>query len=512
MKADRALNMLQSMKFDPAMVALQMPRVVKCMFPLMIACVLALPHTAQAEWARASGGDIEKEVIWDGAAWGIHIFTNTVSSSLHIVQAGELEYLVVGGGGAGGRWNNWRAGGGGGGGEVKLGTTNVVGDVMIPVEVGAGGQAVNSDSTVSGSSSSLGSITAAGGGGGGPAFADGAAGGSGGGAGGHNDQNRTGGSSTASGGGLGNAGGDTTGNGGAGGGGAGGEGASTTANPGAAGGAAYEVFITGESMWVGGGGGGGSRSSDIAQGGINAGNGGYSGANVGSSAVANRGGGGGGGGHNSSGSAIGGHGGSGIVVVRHLLGEVGDMLIMRDGSFQPAGTTALLPVTAVDVPVSQTFVVTNLSSDTAITLTSDPRVVFENDATTYNGFTVSTNITAGSIAAEGSASFTITFSSSYVGSYTSTVTIANSDTDPYTIDVVANVAYGPRAMGGNDVQSYVDAEGIMWYAHIFTEVGEHAFEVNAPMDVEVLVVGADGGSGIVVLRYQMSGGTMFMIF
>jgi hypothetical protein len=164
-------------------------------------------ETGLAPFITATGG-----TITTSGDCKIHTFTSpgtfTVCQVAGICAATRnvVSHLVVAGGGAGGTTNNTKAAGGGGGGgyrEVKTPLTPytaspldgypsapnrvTVTQTSFPITVGAGGAAVPSPCTSSGSTgsaSTFSTITSAGGGGGGGKTAVGVAGGSGGGAGG----------------------------------------------------------------------------------------------------------------------------------------------------------------------------------------------------------------------------------------------------------------------------------------------------------------------------------------
>jgi len=166
-------------------------------------------ETGLAPFITATGG-----TITTSGDCKIHTFTSpgtfTVCKVAGICAATRnvVSHLVVAGGGSGGTTNNTKAAGGGGGGgyrEVKTPLTPytaspldgypsapnrvTVTQTSFPITVGAGGAAVPSPCTSSGSTgsaSTFSTITSAGGGGGGGKTAVGVAGGSGGGAGGGN--------------------------------------------------------------------------------------------------------------------------------------------------------------------------------------------------------------------------------------------------------------------------------------------------------------------------------------
>ena len=234
----------------------------------------------------------------------------------------EAEICLVAGGGAGGTW----CGGGGGAGGVLQATGVAVSGVM-GVVVGEGGVApTDNGDGENGEDSIFASLTAIGGGGGGSysgvLSGNGADGGSGGGVGWHPDgtpgagtigQGYAGGGSSSS-------------NTGGGGGGAGAAGADALGGVGGAGGDGVDFHGT----VYGGGGGGFSNGPTSAPaggaGGGGAGSWGTSGAPNGTAGEVNTGCGGGAGWHTSYGS-LGGAGGSGVLVIRYLTPNVGQITL-----------------------------------------------------------------------------------------------------------------------------------------------------------------------------------------
>lgn len=249
--------------------------------------------------------------------WKYHTFTST--SSLRVVEAGQVEYLVVAGGGSGGVRHN---GGGGAGGFLTGRVTPAAANYTITVGAGGAGWPVDTANTpgVQGSNSSAFGLTAIGGGGG----ANGVGGSGGGG-----NAGQSGGAGTA---GQGNAGGAGVGGGGpetyagGGGGGANAAGSSAGGSPAGSGaGGAGREWPTGSNRYYAGGGAGGlyDLGGTAAVGGI--GGGGSSvkatATPAGSGAV-NSGGGGAGSSFSNAGSPTpynqaSGSGGSGIVIIRY---------------------------------------------------------------------------------------------------------------------------------------------------------------------------------------------------
>ena len=129
---------------------------------------------------NASGGDSTGEYDADGFTWKYHKFTTTGNSTFTVSSAGDgakLDFFMVGGGGggAGGHDSDWFGGGGGGAGGVVLKADHDVTTGSFTVTVGSGGSAGAASALASGNSTNGGSgggssafgYTAAGGGNGG---------------------------------------------------------------------------------------------------------------------------------------------------------------------------------------------------------------------------------------------------------------------------------------------------------------------------------------------------------
>ena len=247
-----------------------------------------------------------------------HTFRST--STLQVVEPGDVEYLVVAGGGGGG--GNFYGGGGGAGGALSGRTAITVGTRTITV--GAGGASSSSQAYGGdGTTSSIGTIVSTtGGGSGGYWFVVGNPGGSGGGGGGGGGGagTFTGGSGISGQGFAGGTGFNISQRGaGAGGGGASAVGGNGTQDVGGTGGAGIQWPANSNNYYSGGGGGGSYQFSSTANaGGIGGGGRGSSGANdnPATSGIANTGGGGGGWSADGAGTSSG-TGGSGIVVIRY---------------------------------------------------------------------------------------------------------------------------------------------------------------------------------------------------
>jgi hypothetical protein len=303
---------------------------------LHLSAVPSVTVTATDNAATEAAGDTGTFTITRStvSAPSVPVITSFASNSSWTVPAGvtSVEVLVVGGGGGGGS----RHGGGGGGGGVvsNVAYTTTPGAVM-PITVGAGGQAgwynggvVNYGCTGAGGpggNSIFGTITAKGGGGGktyDPCTY--VAGGSGGGGGGQGSS-QSGGTATA---GQGNVGGigDPNYPGGGGGGGAGAVGGNYyddfLGSNGGNGGNGVANSITGSSVIYGGGGGGGADSGAVGgTGGTGGGgHGGGNGGNTNQTAGTNGLGGGGGGTRSIASTEAGSVGGSGIVIVKYTPG------------------------------------------------------------------------------------------------------------------------------------------------------------------------------------------------
>jgi len=70
----------------------------------------------------------------------------------------------------------------------------------------------------------------------------------------------------------------------------------------------------------------------------------------------------------------------------------------------------------------------------------------------------------------------------------------------------AGFAQWATATGGNETIDYVDAEGIPWRAHIFTNTGSQPLEITFPGTVEYLIVGGGGGGGGAARNNNRRGG------
>ncbi len=261
---------------------------------------------------RATGG-----TVTDVGGYRIHTFTG---SGVFTPEVGmSVEVLVVAGGGGGG---SCIGGGGGAGGYIYNSSYSVTAGNSYPVTIGNGGTGGPPGSGqprgTNGGNSVFNTLTAIGGGGGGSW--DSSTPGNGGSGGGSTNNSSAYGSATA---GQGNQGGSSagTGNGGAGGGGAGSAGANSTPSLGGAGGTGRSFDISGASLYYCGGGGGGARTGSATAGAGGSGVGGNGATSgIGQNGVANRGGGGGGGAYDGT-YQTGGNGGSGIVIIRYLLGD-----------------------------------------------------------------------------------------------------------------------------------------------------------------------------------------------
>ena len=261
---------------------------------IILAWLFILPKNVEA--VSATGGTITNYTE-NGTNFTAHIFTT--NSTFTVTEGGAVEYLIVGGGGGGG---GNRGGGGGGAGAVNRGWSNVIsGD--ISVTVGKGGIRSQGNPNIwgtCGSNSVFGSLTAPGGGLGGMYSSGGQAGyegGCGGGAGGK----KSGGATTAVSPQEGYAGGGgKTSSSGGGGGGAGGVGGTAPdgATAGAAG-AGISSTLSGIPVTYAAGGLGGGLGS---AGGANTGNGGC------------------GTGPGATSGSDGKYGGSGIVIIRYVIG------------------------------------------------------------------------------------------------------------------------------------------------------------------------------------------------
>lgn len=122
-----------------------------------------------------------------------------------------------------------------------------------------------------------------------------------------------------------------------------------------------------------------------------------------------------------------------------------DMQVFQGGVLVAVGDTASLGTVLTGETAHVSFAVTNLASaSTNLYLTSSPAVVFsDNDQTSYNGFTIATNIsgTATNLTAGEMEPFVVQFSTNVAGVYAATLSIANSDIamNPYTFTLSASV-------------------------------------------------------------------------
>lgn len=483
-----------------------MKRLTSWIFAMAMAAGL-LSGMPQAYGQGATGGTITQ----DGSVW-IHTFTTSDTFEINNPSGiRNVEILVVGGGGAGGGANNTAAaGGGGGGGDFVTNSYVSLSAQSITVTVGAYGTGVSGGVGNKGGNSTFAitspstNITARGGGGGGRRSGSGTTapttGGSSGGAAYASTSPAGTGINVKKGGNCGNY------RGGAGGGGAATAGTdNNSGNNGTAGGQGMAWYGV---VYSSGGGGGGACDGGVTYNGTG-GNGGANAANGadgsdgvaknGNNAPSNFGGGGGGSTGKSSGSASGGNGGSGVVIVRYELALSGEpaMRVRYDGTDIAVGATNALSDTLVDDAVFRTFTVTNLPAATAnLLLTGTPdAVVFDNGLTNQNSFTITANIEGPDteLPPGAGATFTIGFVTNVLGSYTATVSIANSDSgkDPYRFQVVATAAGWARATGGA-TNGYTDAEGV-WRAHIFTNVGTSFLQITDGGVIEYLIAAGGGG-------------------
>lgn len=106
------------------------------------------------------GGDIVTEIAQNGLRYRVHQFTTVGTSSLVVMEPGQIEYLVVAGGGGGG--GSLQGGGGGAGGLLsgKL----LVSDVgVVSITIGSGGIGWGKTGGPSGGSNSVLSLNLIGG-------------------------------------------------------------------------------------------------------------------------------------------------------------------------------------------------------------------------------------------------------------------------------------------------------------------------------------------------------------
>ncbi len=470
----------------------------------------------------ATGGNITK-------VGGYRIHTFLSSGTLNIVNATNVEVLVVAGGGGGG----CDMGGGGGGGGVLSSTSFAVTPGSYPVTVGWGGAGAeprnwSSVRGANGGNSVFGSLTAIGGGGG-ASFHDGStlpagSGGSGGGASG-GGQAPSGGQAGAGGYGGGARGTGTPGQGfdGAwgiyawypgGGGGAGGPGLT---NPAHGGPGVLNAILGTPYYWGGGGGGsgysniggnggiGGGGAGAVCNGGCPTGGAGLNNGNLsaggginaqtnvpGGHAGANTGGGGGGGSHYNANNA-GGSGGSGIVVVRYLEGTGSGVWSSSNPAVATvnsstgavtgvaAGTTIIsfTPTNGIcsSLPASKTIIV--FAAPAAPAATATPPNICPGTSSNLNAVSAG-NLIKWYSAATGGSLVGVTASSA-------NLTVTPVSTTTYYAEAVSNNPYATST--GGVTESTFGAYRI----HKFTSNGTINFLQGG--NVEVLVVGGGGGGG-----------------
>ena len=274
------------------------------------------------ESPSAQGGDEQFNITENGKVYRVHVFKS--NGTLTVGKGGSIEALLIAGGGGGGAGNptsGLGGGGGGAGGVIQL-NNGAVPTGGLPITVGSGAATTPTGSSGNGKSgedTKFRQYTAVGGGGGGTrnsneSGSDGGSGGGGCGAG-----LSYGGSGVS---GQGYKGGDTSSNtdyyGAAGGGGATGKALDSNAYENTDGGEGLLSTISFLSKSYAGGGGGGSNIEDTSPGLATHGGGSGGSPNTnGENGLVNTGGGGGGAGMYSDG----GSGGSGIVIIRYILGE-----------------------------------------------------------------------------------------------------------------------------------------------------------------------------------------------
>lgn len=482
----------------------------KLILSLLVISPLALPNTAQAQWAQVTGGDTVYDLKIADELWRVHVFSQTGSNTLTVSSPGDIHYLIVGGGGAGGISMAAAGGGGGGGLLTSFGSgphAVSAGSHEIVVGVGGAGGAGRNAAGSNGEDSSAFGLTALGGGGGGNA-----AGNPGGSGGGSNYKNSSplhpGGSGTP---GQGNDGGSgSTSRGGqwwneAGGGGGGfsekGDDATTKkAGDGGSGfnARAYLGTIMGDEGWFAGGGGGAKRTNNI--GGLG-GKGGGGGSPTGEDPMAGEAntGGGGGGGARGKKSA---DGGSGIVIVKYRPTNAIQLQDESNGAIIGIGEKAALPSARVGQSVSRTYVVKNRPSvSDQLLLTNDvAAVVFEESGTTtHGGFTIAKNIAdaAKRIAPGTSASFTVQFAASALGTHSATILILHNDPskEPYRFTLEAGVFdKDAPLMRVYDGERLVEANAVV-------SLGNRSMSTVLPQSKNFTIANAAGAPAKLVLNH-----------
>jgi len=176
------------------------------------------------------------------------------------------------------------------------------------------------------------------------------------------------------------------------------------------------------------------------------------------------------------------------------IGESGSaeprMRVYHGATVINVGATNALPTVETDVVLQREYTIANLASATTnLYLTSDPVVVFSESGTaSYNGFTITTNVsnTATNLAAGESELFVLQSVQGVVGTYSATVSIANSDTNsnPYAF-VVTAVA----------VEPFVVAPGVIIY-HDYTDGGAGQINGTTIDFIDAGVTAVNGGVSI----------------
>jgi autotransporter-associated beta strand protein len=187
------------------------------------------------------------------------------------------------------------------------------------------------------------------------------------------------------------------------------------------------------------------------------------------------------------------------------------MKVLHGALFINDGDSDALDAVITNTPSIRTYAITNLAAASSnLYLTDTPVVVFsESGGTSYNGFSVSTNVpltAAGTNVAAGEfSSFTVQFATNALGSYTATVSIANSDTNnnPYEFEVTAAAVPPPELLhrwsfSGDLADSIGDSDATI------VEVGPNDATVSATQ--VTLAGGAKGASDFVRLGNSLLSG------
>jgi hypothetical protein len=345
-----------------------------------------------------TGGDTNGTYTLDGVSYEWRAFTTTGSQNLVMGNGGSLDIMLIAGGGGGGADQHVREGGGGGAGGLKyyVGRTVAAGTHAVVVGTGGSGGTDAADKGDNGvattfTASGVAALSATAGGGGGSrngSVKDGNAGGSGGGGGQRDNSVANYGTGVTNEGYRGGSGYEGSGHSGGGGGGASSAGIdSPSTGVGGSGGAGVVEGTTSVYDWeagsstvlkingvgssyAGGGAGSGDSSSGTAT---------HGGGNPGSTGSANTGGGGGA----NSGSTVGYAGGTGIAIIRYVV-----------GSFTSSGSNLTLQsqaTTAESAPTKADLVLLIEDNEGTATINTDIKAKVSRDGSAFTGYVTFTD-------------------------------------------------------------------------------------------------------------------------